>query len=60
MRSLEIQQWLENNEVESYIILDDENDMLPEQQSRFVKTSYYLHGLEDHHVEESIKLLKIN
>lgn len=34
--------------------------MLPEQQSRFVKTSYHLHGLEDHHVEESIKLLKIN
>jgi hypothetical protein len=36
-RGLEIKQFLEQNDCESYLIIDDCNDFLPEQQSRFVK-----------------------
>lgn len=36
-RGYEIQQWLDDNEVEGYCIIDDDSDMLTEQ--NFVKTS---------------------
>lgn len=40
-RGREIKVWLdEHPEVEKYAILDDENDMLPEQQENFFKTSW--------------------
>lgn len=45
-RGHEIKQWLEEDEkrggaeVERYAILDDNNDMLPEQQENFFKTSW--------------------
>jgi hypothetical protein len=44
-RGREIKEWLDRHpEVERYAILDDENDMLPEQQPHFFKTTW-LHGV---------------
>ena len=39
IRGDEIQHWLDHNEVESYVILDDDDDMLASQMANFVKTS---------------------
>lgn len=40
-RGREIKAWLDKHpEVEKYAILDDENDMLPEQQENFFQTSW--------------------
>lgn len=36
-RGQEIQAWLEQHSAESYFILDDETDMLPEQQERLLR-----------------------
>jgi hypothetical protein len=36
-RGLEIRQFLEHNPCESFLIIDDNNQFLPEQQSRFIK-----------------------
>jgi hypothetical protein len=38
-RGHEIQMWLDNNKVDNYVILDDDNDMLPSQINNFVRTS---------------------
>lgn len=39
-RGHEIQYWLDQHpEVENYVILDDDNDMLPSQMNNFVRTS---------------------
>ena len=38
-RGYEIQHWLDNNEVENYVILDDDKDMLVSQMNNFVLTS---------------------
>lgn len=41
LRGREIKAWLDNHpEVTNYAILDDENDMLPEQQENFFKTTW--------------------
>lgn len=50
-RGMEINMWIDkrmesHGDVESYCILDDDSDMLPDQQTRFVKTSF-LTGLGD-------------
>lgn len=37
-RGKEIEQWLNNNLVNKYVIIDDGNDMTPEQQSHFFLT----------------------
>jgi hypothetical protein len=37
-RGREIQMWLDKHEVESYCIIDDNSDMLPEQMKYFVQT----------------------
>ena len=39
VRGDEIEDWLQNNQVDSYVIIDDDDDMLPEQMPFFVKTS---------------------
>lgn len=40
-RGREIQAWLDNHpEVKKYAIIDDDNDMLPEQQANFFKTQW--------------------
>lgn len=36
-RGHEIQEWLDRNDVESYVIIDDQSDMLKSQSSNFVK-----------------------
>lgn len=37
-RGVEIQEWLTNEQIERYVILDDDTDFLPEQQRYFVNT----------------------
>ncbi len=41
-RGFEIQQWIDDHkeEVESYCIVDDDNDMLPSQKDNFVRTAH--------------------
>lgn len=56
IRGDEIKHWLENNEVESYVIIDDDNDMRPEQRLNFIKTSWKF-GLQDYNTEDAIKIL---
>lgn len=40
-RGREIQDWIDENhtEIENYVILDDDNDMLPSQRGNFVRTA---------------------
>jgi len=38
-RGHEIQQWINDNNITSYVIFDDDNDMLPSQMSNFVRTA---------------------
>lgn len=42
-RGDEIKLWLDNYDVDSYVILDDDNDMLEEQRNNFVRTSNNSH-----------------
>ena len=57
VRGTEIKMWMdENNFTGNYIIIDDDNDMLPEQQPFFIKTSFWT-GITEKNVEDSIKLL---
>ena len=56
-RGSEIKEWLdEHPEVTSYVIIDDDSDMLEEQKSHFVQTSWH-DGINDHNVEKAIKIL---
>ena len=55
LRGREIKVWLDAHpEVERYAILDDENDMLPEQQENFFKTSWQT-GITQEVVDAVIK-----
>ena len=57
VRGTEIKRWQDQfPEVENYIIIDDDNDMLPEHQKNFIKTSFWT-GLTPELVEESITIL---
>ncbi len=38
-RGFEIQEWLDKHKVDSYVILDDDNDMLTSQLDNFIQTS---------------------
>ena len=38
-RGFEIQQWINDNKVVCYCIIDDDNDMLPSQKNNFVRTA---------------------
>ena len=59
-RGEEIQSWMnkesENNEIESYVILDDDSDMLPEQMNNFIHVDSNI-GLIDKDVCKAIKIL---
>ena len=56
-RGREIAEWLSRHpEVERYAIVDDDDDMLPEQLPYFVKTSFD-DGLLSEHVERLVELL---
>lgn len=49
-RGREIQSWLKAHEVESYIILDDDSDMLLRQWRYFIRTSMFAGGLKEEHI----------
>lgn len=59
-RGIEIQSWmdkeLEKNEITSYLILDDDNDMLPEQMDNFILVNNQ-YGLSDIDVFKAIEIL---
>lgn len=56
-RGSEIKEWLdEHPEVTNYVIIDDDNDMLDEQEPHFVQTSWY-DGINDYNVEKAIEIL---
>lgn len=52
IRGLEIKHWLDRHEVEKYVILDDDTDMLPDQ--TLFKTSFYDDGLTER-ISASVK-----
>lgn len=58
IRGTEIDMWLEahKDEVESYVIVDDDDDMLDNQRNRFVRTEAYKDGLNVEKTEEIIRL----
>ena len=59
-RGIEIQTWMdkgsENNEIQSFVILDDDNDMLPEQMNNFILVNNQ-YGLSDIDVFKAIEIL---
>jgi hypothetical protein len=55
-RGEEIDYWLKENEVDSYLILDDDRDMLPEQESNFIRTNG-TYGLTLTDAEKAIEIL---
>lgn len=58
-RGDEIAEWLSRHpEVEQYAIVDDDGDMLPEQMSRFVRTSFDS-GLQIDHINRLSQALEI-
>ena len=61
MRGREVSEWLNKHgsEVESYVILDDNDDFFDSQKPFFVKTEFIgkNSGLQDEHVEKAIKIL---
>ena len=59
VRGHEIEQWLSENTVESYVIIDDEDDMLKKQMGNFVQTNAK-YGLTDKDAEACIKILNQN
>lgn len=60
VRGDEIKKWLsEHPEVDKYIILDDDTDMLPEQMPFFIKTNPYDDGLNNKVKNKAIELLGI-
>lgn len=57
IRGTEIQQWLDTHpEVTQYAILDDDEDMLPEQDAYFIRTSWDI-GLTEELAEQVIAIL---
>ena len=46
-RGHEIQEWLDSHKITSYVIIDDDSDMLKSQMNNFVRTSNNYHH-EDH------------
>lgn len=57
-RGKEIDKWLsEHPEVDKYVILDDDTDMLPKQISFFVKTNPYEDGLNVECKDKAIEIL---
>jgi len=55
-RGHEIKDWLDANEVETYIILDDDSDMLPEQNGNFIHCSN-VEGFRLKHYCKALRLL---
>jgi hypothetical protein len=58
IRGQEIEEWLSRHEVENYLILDDDSDMLDDQKEHHVCTST-TNGLLLEHLDKSLEVLKI-
>lgn len=59
IRGKEIQQWLDHHpEVERFVILDDDSDMLESQMPWLVQTDTDT-GLMEHHIEKILELLNV-
>jgi len=57
-RGREIQMWLDKNAVDSFCIIDDDSDMLPEQMKCFVKLNSFI-GLHRESANEVVSILKM-
>lgn len=55
-RGDEIADWIKGNDVSSYVIIDDDSDMLPEQLNNFVQTQHE-YGLTFNDAEKAISIL---
>ena len=57
-RGIEIREWLDEheNKIDSYVILDDDSDMLPSQFKNLILTNWKT-GMNDEHVRKAIKTL---
>jgi hypothetical protein len=55
-RGDEIQEWLDKNPVDSFVILDDDSDMVHLHNS-LVKC-HHIHGLDDDQVDQAIEILQ--
>lgn len=58
-RGMEIQQYISRHEIENYVILDDSDEMLPEQLNRFVHVNH-LNGLTMADLVIASNMLKLN
>ena len=56
LRGENIQEYIDNNNIKNYIIIDDASDMLEEQLLRFIQTDTYF-GISEREVEICIDLL---
>ena len=61
-RAAEIQQWINEHDVENFVILDDEDWAWSEYKydKHWVQSSWFDGGLKNEHVEQAIKILKGN
>lgn len=60
IRGLEIKSWMDNwaeEPIESFVILDDDSDMLPEQMAHFVQPSLFRGGLNKELADKAIEIL---
>jgi len=55
-RGREISEWIEANDVDNFVIIDDDSDMNPHM-DRLVKTTFEC-GLKEEHAERVLELLK--
>lgn len=55
-RGMEINYWLNKHDVDNYVILDDERDMLIDQKKHFVHTDTYK-GLSEKDICKAVKIL---
>lgn len=55
-RGNEIQYVLESKDITSYVIFDDDQDMLYSQKDNFIHIDY-MHGITKEHIEQAIKIL---
>ena len=58
IRGEEIAEWLRNNQVDNYVIFDDDRDMLPEQLPFFVRTNFE-DGLNWQCMVSALKILMV-
>lgn len=59
IRGNEIEDWLKRNGHEEYVILDDVDEMLPEQKPFFIKTDPW-EGLMYHDYQKVLAILNVN